>query len=282
MALPSSGAISIAQIAGEFGGTAPHSLSEFYGVASGIPTSGTISLSHFYGKSNAFTFTLSANTAQPNIRSLATSAGWNGSAPLICNITAALINSLDLGSTAFSGGLTLNISAGTRIGGVGGVFGGSSAGPAIKTRVPVIINNLGIISGGGGAGGSGARASVTYGSSTVTSDGGDGGRGQGFSSVSSLTITAAQNGLEGIQATFSGSVAGGQTKPWVRGGTGGRGGDWGQSGAIGFDDFSYGGSYDSFYVNGSGVAGNQPGAAVDGNSFVSWSSQGTRLGTLIN
>lgn len=39
-------------VATEFGGTAPHSLSEYYGVASNVPTSGTISLSDFYGKTN--------------------------------------------------------------------------------------------------------------------------------------------------------------------------------------------------------------------------------------
>jgi len=59
MALQSSGAISIGDIAGEFGGSTPHSLSEYYGVASGVPSSGAISISNFYGKSN-IVFTLSA------------------------------------------------------------------------------------------------------------------------------------------------------------------------------------------------------------------------------
>ena len=54
MALPTSGPLSLDDIAGEFGGTTPHSLSEYYGVAAGIPTSGTISISDFYGAS-AFT-----------------------------------------------------------------------------------------------------------------------------------------------------------------------------------------------------------------------------------
>ena len=51
MTLPSSGPISMLQIATEFGGTAPHSLSEYYGVAPGVPTSGAISMANFYGKS---------------------------------------------------------------------------------------------------------------------------------------------------------------------------------------------------------------------------------------
>lgn len=51
MALQSFGPISIGDIAAEFGGAAPHSLSEYYGVDDGIPTSGIISISDFYGAS---------------------------------------------------------------------------------------------------------------------------------------------------------------------------------------------------------------------------------------
>lgn len=53
MALQSSGPISLNDIAGEFGGTTPHRLSEYYGADSGIPSSGTISMSQFYGASAA-------------------------------------------------------------------------------------------------------------------------------------------------------------------------------------------------------------------------------------
>lgn len=52
MATPSTGSISMAQIAAEFGGTAPHSLDEYYGVASGVPSSGTIDFNSLRGKSN--------------------------------------------------------------------------------------------------------------------------------------------------------------------------------------------------------------------------------------
>ena len=51
MPLPSSGPISLNDIANEFKGSIPHSLSEYYGVDTGVPASGTISLSDFYGKS---------------------------------------------------------------------------------------------------------------------------------------------------------------------------------------------------------------------------------------
>ena len=52
MALPSSGPLSMSQIQGEFGGSNPISLSEYYGEAPGIPSSGTISIDDFYGKSS--------------------------------------------------------------------------------------------------------------------------------------------------------------------------------------------------------------------------------------
>ena len=49
MPLPNSGQITLSQIAGEFGGNAPHSMSEYYGAASGVPNSGQIAFSHFHG-----------------------------------------------------------------------------------------------------------------------------------------------------------------------------------------------------------------------------------------
>lgn len=66
MALQSSGQISLADIAGEFGGAAPHSLSEYYGAASGVPTSGAISLSNFYGTSAGPDGTLLYTLNNPN------------------------------------------------------------------------------------------------------------------------------------------------------------------------------------------------------------------------
>jgi len=65
MALPGSGTLSIQDIADEFGGIAPHSLSEYYrngayvgSSNTGVPTSGTISLSDSYGASAATVVTV--------------------------------------------------------------------------------------------------------------------------------------------------------------------------------------------------------------------------------
>lgn len=53
MALPASGTISLSQIQTEFGGSNPASLSEYYAADTGVPASGTIKFSDFYGTSAA-------------------------------------------------------------------------------------------------------------------------------------------------------------------------------------------------------------------------------------
>lgn len=222
-----------------------------------------------------FRLTIGASVANPDIRALATAAGWYGQ-KLIVDITAPLINTLDLGSTPFASGIQLNISAGTRIGGV------KNGGLAFKTRVPVSVYNLGIISGGGGAGGTGEDLYVTYAGSSeqVHGAGGSGGHGQGFASASSLTVDAAQAGGAGTYAQYSGSTIGGHTRPFAQGGAGGAGGAWGAAGEAGKAG-SFGGTYDTSWGN-AAAPGLAAGAAVDGNSNVIWLATGTRVGALIN
>tara|TARA_B100000925_G_scaffold228901_1_gene177383 strand:+ start:928 stop:1674 length:747 start_codon:yes stop_codon:yes gene_type:complete len=58
MALPTTGPLSIGQIQGEFGGSNPASLGEYYGAATGVPVSpNPLSISDFRGTSNVTTFT---------------------------------------------------------------------------------------------------------------------------------------------------------------------------------------------------------------------------------
>ena len=84
MAIVSSGTLSIhtaagtdRSITGEFGGTAPHALSEYYrgganvpSGATGVPANGTIKLSDFYGAANTFATTnissIIANSFSPD------------------------------------------------------------------------------------------------------------------------------------------------------------------------------------------------------------------------
>ena len=65
MTLQASGAIKLSEVQTEFGGSNPISLSEYYGVAVGVPGSGTIKLSDFYGTSSADD-TLDAFTWSPD------------------------------------------------------------------------------------------------------------------------------------------------------------------------------------------------------------------------
>ena len=75
MALPSSGTISVLQVAQMFGGSTPHSLSEYYKGGSlvlttdtvpNVPTSGTIALSNFHGSEivESYVATVTAGTAR--------------------------------------------------------------------------------------------------------------------------------------------------------------------------------------------------------------------------
>ena len=57
MTLQSSGAISLNDVQTEHGGSNPIGINEYYGVAPGVPSSGTISLDDFYGTSNRPTIT---------------------------------------------------------------------------------------------------------------------------------------------------------------------------------------------------------------------------------
>lgn len=71
MTLPASGALTLTAIATEFGGSAPHAMSEYYAAAAGVPASGAIKFSDFYGKSAATvtldaTYGVASDTSGPN------------------------------------------------------------------------------------------------------------------------------------------------------------------------------------------------------------------------
>ena len=165
MVLQTSGAISLSDIAAEFGGSAPHSLSEYYGAASGVPASGAISIGTFYGKSAAQTVTLNSNEQEMNLRTKAVALGWNGSSALIFvintgkyvwsdNVTVAALTT----GTNFPNGLTI-VNKGYIMGRGGNANHSSNAGqaggPAIVLNVPVTIDNSNGYIGGGGGGGMG-------------------------------------------------------------------------------------------------------------------------------
>ena len=180
MTLQTTGTISLLDISTEFGGTAPHSLSEYYGRA-GVPSSGTISIGNFYGKSNAVTInlTIAASTTNYNLKTALIAAGWNQVTPVICTCTinaGVTVYSTSTGSyawqtgTGYPAGSSLSlINNGIIVGrggngGAGGNTGvagaaGGGAGPALLASVPISITNNNRIAGGGGGGGGGGAAS---------------------------------------------------------------------------------------------------------------------------
>ena len=221
-----------------------------------------------------FTLTISSNFYAPNVRSLATAAGWNGTQPLIVNITAALIGAIDFGSAAFPQGCTVNVSASTRIGGAPG-------GTALTSRTFVTINNAGIISGGGGAGGRGTNVtSFRVGNTTKGgAGGGDGGAGQGMLNNSgSATVQITTAGGAGTHVGISDPTTG--LSGWARGGNGGRGGEWGAQGDPG-DNYTKSSSA-TILASNKPETNRWPGAAVDGDSYITWAALGTIQGARIN
>jgi hypothetical protein len=95
MTLPASGAISLGNIQTEFGGANPIGMNEYYRGGSyvttnntGVPTSGTITLNNFYNAVKEFSFTISSNTQNANLYTLAINAGWDGVIPVRATIAS--------------------------------------------------------------------------------------------------------------------------------------------------------------------------------------------------
>jgi hypothetical protein len=289
MALQSSGAISLANLQTEFGGSNPISLSEYYRNGSyvtdnnsGVPVSGIIQLDDFYGAVKQFAFTISSNYSTPqDLRTLALAAGWNGSDYLVATLTGK-ISSNTTSSAAFTiSGSFPNavkfINAGyiVGMGGKGGdtVQAGSPGGTALAVSSSVSIQNSGVLAGGGGGGGAGVYWSWDGLNRSTPGSGG----------ASGFTQAAGGGGGPNTQGNPSQGpdgngfyTPGGASANWAWGGRasspGGMGGSWGNAGDAG-------GTVDGVY-NYSGYAGGAGGAAVTGNGYVTWLATGTRYGAV--
>lgn len=167
-----------------------------------VPSGAITMPTNFYGKSSTFSFSITTNQQEANLRSLALTAGWNGSSAVIATVNAGVYIWSDSTGTAaltingsWPSGVTL-INNGYIIGkgGAGGagiaansnsVKNGAVGGPAISLGVNVTItNNSGAFIAGGGGGGGGSGASTGVGS------GGGGGAGGGAGGGNSTTGTA--------------------------------------------------------------------------------------------
>jgi hypothetical protein len=301
MTIKSSGSsLAISEIAAEFGGSTPHSMSEYYrggsnvpsaSSTSGIASSGAITMSSFYGTSNriGITLTISSDTSNYNIYNNrgGTYVAGLSDVTLVNNATISSTSTgtaaLDTG-TGWTSGDVITIDNNSTIigdGGNGGTGGasnngagvaGGAAGHAINMQFDTTIDNTGgTISGGGGGGGGGKGVitvvSVKGGtrSDTASGSGGGGGRGGGAGAAAGSIVSQGGNNVSG-NAGSAGSIsaAGSGGAAASNGSAGGDGGNVGAAGSQGEN---------------SGGAGGAAGKAVNLNgNTVTFTATGTRNG----
>jgi len=305
MPLNSSGPISIGgatagqSINLEFGRTATQqtSLSQLYRgggiVGSGapnVPTSGAISLSQFYGAANRITQTITISSNQTNY--VANTAKVTGYQAGLMDVTFVIESGIIVSSNTTSGpafDVDTSWASGDSItvvnngvvvgrGGNGGAGGGSgqlggpgpgspggAGGTAIRVQRAASVNNVGTLAGGGGGGNGGSGNGFVDAESGGTFGGGGGGGGRSSFSTNSLggaggAPSSGAPGQSGGNGTYNSAGSGGAGFPSEVYPTqnGVSGGDWG--------------------VGGSGRGAG--GAAVSGNSNITWVATGTRLGAI--
>jgi len=289
MPIPAPGSsLSILQIATEFGGTVPHSLSEYYRgganvantpINAGIPTSGAISIGNFYGSSkrSPLAITLSSPVYNYNVYTAASPSPAYVAGLTDVTVTVAATSAVGSTSTvtyamsipaSFNAADTVTIVNNGYItgaggaGGVGNAAAGSAGGNAINALRNVIITNNTTVTGGGGGGGCG-RAYTTGGgkSPVVPQPGGGGGGGAGFDAG----VGGPAPGSTGTPGTLTtGGAAGPGSAP---------GGAGGPAGAVG--------SAGSPSPAGAGGAGGAAGYYIVGAPYVTWPATGTRLGNAV-
>lgn len=223
------------------------------------------------------------DTANVNVADMLLANGWDGISvvhPVVTIAPSARVYSAAAGVPAFSTGVLPSGSSVTLInnnailgrggdGGAGGDYApGGGSGPAtgkpggagstgLLALVPMTITNYGVIAGGGGGGGGGAMGPGGGGGAGIgIGYGGRGGTGSGVT-----------GGGAGANSTLDAAGAG--NSQWTKGGNGGFYGTAGGNGAS-----SGTGSYP-------GGAGGAAGAAVVGNSLITWIVPGVYYGILV-
>lgn len=311
MSIPTTGPVSLEEISSEFGGTPPHSLSEYYRnnvnvtntPANGsVPASGTISLRSFYGAKGrvSVSIVISADTANFDLFDACSSVYLPGLTDVTLTVNAGVyvysnnsyLDALTISNSFLPTDTVSIINNGTIIGagGKGGRGGdytqilastpGASGGTALNIATPTKITNNGTIAGGGGGGGGGGGS--YFGRDKGQDDsigGGGGGGGAGFNpgggGAGGVGRGQENNytGRPGSPGTLTAGGAGGAT-----GGGGtpdpvGFGGNGGALGAVGRAG-----------VNGqrgnNGSAGGSAGYYLKGSTYVTWLATGTRTGAV--
>ena len=229
------------------------------------------------GASSATNVVIEASARAPDVRTLAIAKGWNG----VGNIQLTINAGIDVASLVIPATIPDNCLTIINNGRIGGVI---NSGIGLKTSSKISIQNNGTIFGGGGVGAVGGDGwfQWTSGDARTYGSGGAGGSGAGFTLSGTVSLLAAAAGVAGSYVEYTGDVTGGVTRSWARGGTGGSGGAIGSAGSISAalpttlkgDGYAVG-------TTGSSVP-SAAGAAVDGDSKVTWIALGSITGTRIN
>nr|AKH47272.1 hypothetical protein [uncultured marine virus] len=273
MALPSSGAISLANIQTEFGGSNPIGLNEYYrdgayvgAGAPNVPTSGLIDLQDFYGAQAAIVLDITSNASEQNILTLATAAGYTAatdSTPIIVNIASGVTisgsttHALRTGALNANSDLTINISG--SVDGYTGALGGSAGAAGLVGGDALFFETL--------TGGTGTYIVNVLSGANLRGGGGGGGRG----------------GNRGIRGSYYDNKYGCEFATPVYGsfGSNGAAGGFGQAGSSGGSG-SYGGGTSSCPIQsptGGGAGGAAGFAARFGGRTVTVNNSGTIAGS---
>ena len=296
MAVKGSGALSILNdIVAEFGGVAPHSLSEYYGGGTyvpaganpGIATSGAINFGSHYGGVAATVLTISSNTNNYDIGAAAIAAGGDKSTPVILTINSGVtVGSTSTGTaamftgTGWSSGTTINITNnGAIVGAVGSDTTSTSGGSGGSGGAGSNSSHYAGYAGSSGGTGSGSAESVNNGGNAFehsqTSD--------SYLSVifdTAGTRTAGASGSRSFPGGGGGGGGGGQgltsggsMRPGGGGGGGATSGSGGTRGNVANYFFASSGSAGGASTGGSGGAGLEAGG--NGGNGGSWGASGS-------
>lgn len=232
-----------------------------------IMTSGT--------SGGSFRLVINTNRYNPNFRTLALAAGWNGTDKVDVIINAG-VEIANLSITDLPNDKFTIINSGR----IGGGSVARTTGMFVRNRVSIVNN--GVIFGPGGTGGTGEGISLCWSSSCHDAPGGAGGIGAGYVTYdgwNTFSFINAQTGGGQIYSDRPSTGIPGDNGSWLLSGAGGTGGTLGNAGQSG--GFSQnGGSYTTINVTPS-TSGTPAGNCVDGNSYITWLVTGTRSGNII-